>query len=315
MQTKEDPAAMNEMTLSNGTPKYRIGTVSRLTGLSADVVRVWERRYQAIQPHRTEGGSRLYSDNDIERLRRLRQAVELGYAIGQVARTPDAELDQFTRPARTVMPLPESQDPHQRVRENFLTAIARLDVVTADFEINRAATLFPPRVLVQHLVSPLLTEIGERWAHQEFGIAQEHVATNLIRNLLSSLIRLYPPATNAESIVMATPPGERHEFGLLQAALYAAMRGWRVIYLGLDLPIAEMLQAVKLAKARVLALSLVNPNLPDLDEAVHQLAQQVPLTTRVWLGGPEAERRHTLIEQYHWTLLRDFADLDNRLRM
>src|SRR5262245_13932554 len=76
----------------SSVPKYRIGTVSRLTGLPPDVVRVWERRYAAIKPQRSEGGSRLYSDADVARLRRLRQAVELGHAIGQIAKLPEKEL-------------------------------------------------------------------------------------------------------------------------------------------------------------------------------------------------------------------------------
>jgi DNA-binding transcriptional MerR regulator len=299
--------------LASETPKYRIGAVSRLTGLSADVVRVWERRYGAIRPQRSDGGSRLYSDSDIERLRRLRQASEVGHAIGQIAKMSNAELDKLSMP-RQAARLVEFQDPQDQLRENFLAAIAKMDVVAADLEISRAATLYPPRVLIKNIVAPLLHDIGERWAHQEFGIAHEHVATNLIRNLLSSLFRLYPPETNAESIVMATPQGERHEFGLLLASLYAATRGWRVVYLGVDLPAVEIVRAVKLSRARVLAISLVNPAVKNIDEELLLLAQQVPPMTRVWLGGKEAEKHRDLIERADWVLLKDLEDLDDRLK-
>jgi MerR family transcriptional regulator, light-induced transcriptional regulator len=301
-------------TLASETPKYRIGAVSRLTGLSADVVRVWERRYGAIRPRRSDGGSRLYSDSDIERLRRLRQASEVGHAIGQIAKLPNSELDKLSVPRQTARMMVEYQDPQDQLRENFLAAIAKMDVVAADLEISRAATLYPPRVLIKNIVSPLLQDIGDRWAHQEFGIAHEHVATNLIRNLLSSLFRLYPPETNAESIVMATPQGERHEFGLLLASLYAATRGWRVVYLGTDLPAIEIVRAVKLSRARVLALSIVNPAGGNLNQELLSLAQQVPPMTRVWLGGKEAENHRDLIERADWVLLKDLEDLDDRLK-
>jgi MerR family transcriptional regulator, light-induced transcriptional regulator len=310
---------MTEQELStnsfSATPQYKIGTVSRLTGLSADVVRVWERRYKAILPQRSGGGSRLYSDAEIARLRKLRQAVELGHAIGQVAKLPDNELDNLASRQRASFSVgPEPANPYEVARERFLSAIARMDVAAADEEINRAATLYPPRVLVKQVVTPLLTEIGDRWAHRDLGIAQEHVATNLIRNLLSSLFRLYPPSTTADSMVVATPSGERHEFGILLTALIAATHGWRVVYLGTDLPAEEIARTIKLTKARVLALSLINAYSEQMAAELRLLAARVPSTTRIWLGGAEALKYRDLIEQADWILVRDLEDLDDRLK-
>lgn len=310
---------MMDQELSNANysvaPQYKIGAVSRLTGLSADVVRVWERRYKAISPQRSGGGSRLYSDAEIARLRKLRQAVELGHAISQVAKLPDNELDTLaSRQRASQLVGPEPANPYEVARERFLQAITRMDVVTADEEINRAATLYPPRVLVKQIVAPLLAEIGDRWAHRDMGIAQEHVATNLIRNLLSSLFRLYPPDLAAEAVVVATPSGERHEFGILLTALIAATRGWRVIYLGVDLPAAEIARAVKMTKARVLALSLINGHSEQTTEELRTLTAQMPSATRVWLGGSEALKYRDLIERADWILVRDLEDLDDRLK-
>ena len=296
-------------------PKYRIGTVSRLTGLSADVVRVWERRYGAIKPLRSEGGSRLYSDADIARLRRLRQAVELGHAIGQVAKLPETELDNLSARQRAMVAVDqEDADPYAMTRERFLEAINRFDVVGADDEISRAATLYPPRVIVKSIVSPLLREIGDRWAHRDFGIAQEHIATNLLRNLLSSLFRLYPPDDAAETIVMATTAGERHEFGILISALIAATRGWRVVYLGVDLPATEIIRTVKTVRARVLALSVVNSLNQQTGEDLNLIAASLPQTTRVWIGGAETAKYRSLIERADWVIVRDAEDLDDRLK-
>ncbi len=325
----DDPANMDDMANmddldSDGsdsystTPKYRIGTVSRLTGLSADVVRVWERRYGAIRPRRSDGGSRLYSDEDITRLRRLRQAVELGHAIGQVARLPEAELHKLSARQRAMVStgLNES-DPYALTRERFINAVDRFDIATADDEISRAATLYPPRTIVTNIVSPILREIGERWAHRDFGIAQEHIATNLLRNLLSSLFRLYPPGEAAETIVLATTAGERHEFGILISALIAATRGWRVVYLGVDLPASEIVRTVRSVRSRILALSIVNPITNLTTEELRTIATGLPQNTKVWIGGAEALRQRNLIERINgieWTLIRDSEELDDRLK-
>lgn len=316
-------------------PKYKIGAVSRLTGLSADVVRVWERRYKAIIPQRSDGGSRLYCDSDIARLRKLRQAVELGHAIGQIAKLPNEELEKLAGKHRATFAISNKLDgqnsgqiagttteldrlqigdPHEVARERFLEAIARMDVVTADEEIHRAATLYPPRVIIKNIVAPLLEEIGERWAHRDFGIAHEHVATNLIRNLLSSLFRLYPPDEAADTIVLSTPLGERHEFGILIGALIAATRGWRVVYLGTDLPASEIVRTIKLTKARVLVLSVLSPQNLQIADELQALATQLPQNTRVWIAGTDAQNHRPLIEQANWILVRDFEDLDDRLK-
>lgn len=286
-----------------------------MTGLSADVVRVWERRYGVIHPLRSNGGSRLYSDADIARLRKLRQAVELGYAIGQVANLPEAELETLSVKSNFLTQTTDkAADPYKLTQQRFIDAIGRMDVVTADEEISRAATLYPPRALVKNIVAPLLAEIGERWSHREFGIAHEHVATNLIRNLLSSLFRLYPPDENAETIVLATPAGERHEFGILLGALIAATRGWRVIYLGVDLPAVEIIRTVRMVKARVLALSVVTSQGDQTQAELQSIADELPQNARVWIGGADAAKHRDLIDRADWILIRDLDDLDDRLR-
>jgi MerR family transcriptional regulator, light-induced transcriptional regulator len=299
----------NEETITE-VGKYRIGTVTKLTGLSADVVRVWERRYGAIRPARSVAGTRLYSDAEVSRLRRLRQAVEKGHSIGQAAKLSEAELDQLIGDANHAA---ESADPYATVRGRFLKAIERMDVVTADMELSRAATLFPARSLIKNLIAPVLEEVGERWAHKELGIAHEHVASNLMRNLLSSLFRLYPPTDHAETIVLATPANERHEFGLLLAALIAATRGWRVVYLGADLPASEIALALRITNSRFLALSLIADR-PGIENELEAIANDLPPGTRVWIGGAEAVNHREMIHRLDWIIVRDLEDLDDRLR-
>jgi DNA-binding transcriptional MerR regulator len=295
----------------SATPRYRIGAVTRLTGLSADVVRVWERRYGAVRPSRSEGGSRLYSESDVARLRRLRQAVERGHSIGQVARLAEDELERLLGEAKSVA---QGPDPYRLSCERFLQAIARMDVVAADQELSRAATLFPARQLIKNIVAPILREVGERWSHKDIGIAHEHLASGLLRNLLSSMFRLYPPSESAETVVLATPAGERHEFGLLLSALLAATHGWKVIYLGVDLPAVEIAYSLRLSGSRFLALSLVGSGDENMGKELEAIAGAVGPAVRVWIGGADAINHREFIERANWVFIRDLEDLEDRLK-
>lgn len=292
------------------TPKYLIGTVTKRTGLSIDVVRVWERRYGAVRPARSEGGTRLYSDADVLRLRRLRQAVENGHSISQAAKLSESELDELISDAG--QPRDEA-DPYRAVRERFIDAVQSMDVVAADQELARAATMFPVRELVKKVVVPILDDVSERFAHMEFGVAQEHFASGLLRSMLVSLLRIYRPSGNFDTLVLATPAGERHEFGLLFAALLAAAHGWRVVYLGVDLPADEIALAVRLSNARVLALSLATER-EETHAELESISNLVSAPARVWIGGAGALRHRPLIDRANWILIRDLDELDDRLR-
>lgn len=292
------------------TPKYLIGTVTKLTGLSIDVVRVWERRYGAVRPARSDGGTRLYSDADVLRLTRLRQAVDKGFGIGQVARFSEDELDEVIGETRQLV---EATDPFGGLRRRFLEAIQIMDVVAAEQELARAATLFSTRELVKNIVAPALKEAGERRSRGEFGTAHERLATGLLRSLVSSLLRLYPASASGEAIVLATPARERHEFDLLLPALLAAIHGWRVVYLGADLPAPEIAQAVRLTNARVLVLSVSRAN-SVVDDELRAISNVLPISTRVWIGGEEAPRHRAIIERANWVLVRDLEELENLLK-
>ena len=301
---------MAQIETASGTPKYLIGAVTKLTGLSIDVVRVWERRYGAVRPARSAGGTRLYSDADVLRLRRLRQAVEQGYGIGQAARLSETELDELIEDARESIDAP---DPHGVVRGRFIEAVQTMDVVAADQELARGATLFPVRDYVKKIVMPIRNEISERRVNNDFGLVNERVASGLLRNTLSSLLRLYPASENAETLVLATTLCERDEFGLLVAALLAAMHGWRVVYLGADLPAVEIAHAVRLTNARVLALSLATEHSPAGEE-LEAISTLVSASTRIWIYGAEAVKHRGLTDRANWVLVRDLNELDDRLR-
>jgi DNA-binding transcriptional MerR regulator len=292
------------------TPKYLIGIVTKLTGLSIDVVRVWERRYGAVRPARSGGGTRLYSDADVLRLTRLRQAVEKGHSIGQAAKLSEIELDEMIAGARPAL---DRADPYRTARERFIEAVQTMDVAAADQELARAANLFPTCEFVKKIAAPLVNDLKERWAHQEFGAAHEHVASGLLRGMLGSLVRFYPPSGRLDTLVLATPAGERRDLGLPLAALLAATHGWRVINLGADLRAAEIAYAVRLTTARVLVLSLTSEDV-RFDLEIEAISNLVPASTRVWIFGVGAIRHTGLPDRANLILVRDLEELDGRLR-
>ena len=291
------------------TPKYLIGRVTKLTGLSIDVVRVWERRYGAVRPVRSSGGTRLYSDADIYRLKRLRKAVECGYSIGQASKLSELELDQL------IAGEPESlgpSDPYKSTRERFLNAVRSMDVVNADQELARAATLFPVGALVKKVVSPGFEEIRAGRLRNELGIAHEKLAFGVANRLLGTLFRIYAPSLHSETILLAAPAGERDELGLMLSALLAAAHGWHVIHLGSDLPADEIVLALRLTNARVLMLNLATA-LPGTAGELGDIARLAPVTTRIWIAGAVAGHYQKLLARANWTFLRNLDELDEHL--
>jgi len=292
------------------TPKYLIGAVTKLTGLSIDVVRVWERRYSAVLPARTAGGTRLYSDADVLRLKRLRQAVEQGFGIGQAARLSEGELDELLGSPRAS---PDPSDPYEAVRNKFIDAIKTLDVTTAERELARGATLFNIRDFVKKIIAPIHVRAVSLRAGSDFGLVQERAALWLLRNTLSSLFRLYSNFESADVLLFGTPSAGCDEFGLQVAALLAAMQGWRVVCLGADMPATEMANAARLTNARVLAINL-ETDYSRAAEELEALSKLAPAFTRVWIYGPEALKHRRSIDEFGWVLVHDLDELDERLR-
>lgn len=263
-------------------PRYRIGVVSRMAGVPAHSIRVWERRYGAVAPDRSAGGGREFTDADVTRLRMLKRALDAGHAIGEVARLSDTELGSLLSES-PAPPLAPSADA-DRIRHRFLDAIFALDTVFAEQLLSRAGLVLSPRQLVHQVVAPLLEEIGERWDRGELRVAHEHAATGLLRNLLGTRMCLQVPEIDAPTAVATTLPGERHELGALMAAMLAAVQGWRVVYLGADLPLAEIVHGARRTRAEAVLVSVVlDPG--DVVEALADLRGRLPEGTRILAGG------------------------------
>ena len=283
--------------------KYRVGMVSKMTGLSTHTLRVWEKRYAAVTPQRTDAGGRLYTDANVERLRMLHKLVQAGHSIGGIAKLPDPDLSRMAATANSPQPtlqhLPE-------LRDRVLVAIERFRVDEAEQILSRAALSTEPVLLLTEVVGPVLVEVGDRWERGELRVAQEHACSTVMQGLLFSLMRLYPQRQPRRRVVVTTPAQEQHELGAMMLAMLAAMHGWGVLYLGANLPADEIAFAVTDTRAELLLLSCTCLPSADVKRELASIVRAVPDHVRVIVGGRAADAAATSRVE----LMQDLAEAD-----
>jgi len=298
---------------SAGPARYPIRAVSKLTGIGIDTLRAWERRYGAVAPTRDDRG-RMYTEADVARLRLLNGAVEKGHSIGRVAGLSDDELRDLCGGAGAVVPraaLPTHRAPLDTTA--LVTALRDYDAVGIDQELSRLAAVLRPLDLLQDVLMPVLTQVGDDWHRRQTRIAHEHLMSSTMRNLLGAFLRLYARRDAAVRLLFATPSGERHEIATLGAAMLAASAGLGVSYLGADLPAREIVDAIEPAGAQVLVLGMTTAAADkarerELKTIVRELADGVEL----WAGGRGAERHASIIRPRGLILL-DYTSYQQEL--
>jgi len=261
---------------------YPVGAAARLTGLSPDVLRAWERRYGVVEPVRSAGGTRRYRASDLDRLRLVKAAVDAGHRIGEVARLDEDELERRLAAATSG----ERQAPD--AIEATLDALARLDAAEAERLVSEQLAALGPVRFARRFALPLLEAIGEAWTRARVCIASEHLGSALLRSLLGAALRPSALHRDAPRVVLATPTGERHELGVLGAALAALGAGAHPVYLGADLPVEELLGAVERTGARALALGVVALPSAGAERSVRALRAGLPEDVELWVGGSRA---------------------------
>lgn len=272
------------------TPRHPIAVVAERTGLSQDLLRVWERRYGAVAPTRGPGGQRLYSDADVERLGLLHAATRAGRSISRVAGLADdalAELveeDLAARERRTAAPhdMGEKRD---LVGEALFLARS-LDSVALEDTLRRAAAVMGMAAFIESVAAPLLRRIGNEWHAGRLSMAHEHMVSSLLHDIVAERMRAFGKREGAPVLVVGTLAGERHAIGAVLAGAAAAVEGWKVIQLGADLPARALADAARSAGARVVAVSVVYVQDRDaLLAEMRALRAALPDTVSVVAGG------------------------------
>jgi methylmalonyl-CoA mutase cobalamin-binding subunit len=290
---------------AKGTGKYPIRVVARLTGVPIDTLRAWERRYAAVEPGRDDRG-RLYTDADVRKLKLLRQLVDRGHAIGRIAGLGEPELAALIEAGAEPLERPDAAAGVDV--GGLVSAIERYDVAAAERQLGRLAAVLPPRDLVREVALPFVREVGEAWDRGQLTVGQEHLASATLRNLLGSLVRLQAPRDGRPGILFATPPGERHEFGVLASAMLAAAGGLGIVYLGADLPAADVVQTARRTAARAVVLGVTGAGgVASAVESVGAIARDLPPGVDVFVGGMQGP---DLASRLAATGARPVADFD-----
>lgn len=301
--------------------RHPIKVVCHRTGLSAHVIRIWERRYGLICCQRTESNRRLYSDEEIERLRLLKLLTDFGHRISNIVCLGLDDLYGLLKRENVQPEVPAAcggvSGDHKTPEECLaacLRAVQAIEAAHLAQLLDEARLRYGHRMTLLRLVSPLIHEVGERWRQGEMRVAHEHLATTAVRDFLADGLRQYPANPGAPELVVSTLPGQVHEVGALLVSAAARDVGWRVTYLGPSLPGEEIAACAQLRRARAVALSFVYPSDDEsMPGHLAELRRLLPPPVALLIGGRAAYGYHQAARVPDIRLVTDLGDLEDAL--
>jgi methanogenic corrinoid protein MtbC1 len=289
--------------MGHAKPRHPINFVSQRTGLSAHLIRAWERRHQAVSPSRSNTNRRLFSDAEIDRLKILKRLVDSGHSIGQIAGLTQERLEAILdigEDDRTNGATSPPQDGSGEL-ENMISRCQAAVLAYSPMELRAALAQaqidLPQITILEGLLGPMMDWIGEEWHNGTIRVAQEHMASAVVRDFLGEMRQAQRHVAEAPGLIATTPTGEWHEFGALMAAAVAAIDGWRDIYLGCNLPAQEIAGAVQKNDVQAVALSISFPGddpriLAEAKRVRTHVSERVP----VLVGGAGAVQQRAILE-------------------
>ena len=290
---------------------HRIHRVAKLTGLSKDVIRVWERRYGIVKPSRSSNRYREYSDEEVALLRFVKAQMEQGATIGGLAAEGHDALIARMRVATPVSL--EEEKPHDRLLEDLIGSLDPLDKAGFERKLNGAVAVIPFEEALHRILLPLQRRIGELWHEGRLNVAVEHYVTKLIQQKLFSVMNQLPVNEFGPRVLIACPAGETHEIGAQTVAYLAATKGCQVYYLGPNLPASDLMTFCERIKPDLVLLSLTDTK-PET-ATLQQIKDLEPLASSwpVIMGGQGARAMEHLLRDTRIELLDDLSALHNRL--
>src|SRR5580700_7853888 len=244
------------MDASESSPLLRIGELSRRLGVSDHVLRAWENRYGLLQPVRSAGGFRLYSEADARRVRRMQAHLARGLSAAEAARAvlgQDSRADHSRAAGPDRVPAPESE-----LSGVLRQALDAFDEPAAQAVLDRLMSDLSLTAVLRDVVVPYLTELGERWERGTASVAQEHFASNVIRGRLAGLARGWGNGHGPRAI-LACPPGELHDLALMTFGIVLNRNGWRIDYLGMNTPVEELTRTADETHPDLIVLAATSP--------------------------------------------------------
>jgi methanogenic corrinoid protein MtbC1 len=261
-------------------PIFNTKAVARETSVPPDTFRAWERRYGVPRPRRTATGHRLYSERDMAVIRWLRDRTDEGMNISHAVMLLASALEEGPGPvgdaeARAL----------DRMVGALIGALTSFDGASAERIVSEAFAIHPFESVLLGLVQPAMVEVGERWSRGETTVAAEHYATEFVRRKLTGLLTTFESATTRETILVGCAPQELHDLGALFASLFLVRRGWHVVFLGPQVPLADVLDTVQQLRPDLVCLSASTAETAALLREVAQEVQKRFPQVRFGYGG------------------------------
>ncbi|MCP4867316.1 MAG: MerR family transcriptional regulator [Proteobacteria bacterium] len=300
---------------------WRIRTVSDRTGVNIETLRSWERRYELVQPARSAGGYRLYSDDDVAVIERVKTLVDGGLAISEAveqARREGVVPELPTPSIRTLRPGRDEPEPARaRPAPGGALGASRSALITALLDVDRPRVdailaALPPLSwdrLARDMLLPAAREIATLQHRGTATYVQDRFAAQVVRERLMAMISALGsgPAAGPEAICIGAP-AEEQDLGLLGATLHLATRGWRVTCLGADFPPGELAAFLETRRPGLLMVTMERPRLEsERRDLLQRLRIMASPMTRVVAGGPGARGEGERIEGV--VIARSFDDL------
>lgn len=290
---------------------HRIHRVAKLTGLTRDVIRVWERRYGLIKPLRSANRYREYTDEDVALLRFLKEELDRGQTIGALALEGRESLLQRMR--IIALPKEEERAPHKNLLDELASCLDPLDKIRFERKLNGAVAVIPFEEAILRILLPLQRLVGELWHEGRVSIAVEHYVTKIIQQKFFAVMNQLPANETGPRVIIACPEGESHEIGAQMAAYLAATRGCHVYYLGPNLPTSALASFCDRVTPDLVLLSLTEMR---SDEEGRRLVQELEALSARWslaIGGAGALAMEPLLRDRKIELLDNLTALQNRL--
>jgi DNA-binding transcriptional MerR regulator len=237
------------------SPMYNIKMVAKLLGLTPVTIRAWENRYGAVHPARSEGGHRLYSDQDVEDLRWLQlQTSEMGLSISQAVRLLEKKRESFDETSETYNESRLTLN-YDRLQVELYEALMAIDLEKAHGLVDQGFSMYELEEVFHHVLAPLMIRIGDEWEQGLVSVAREHLASEFVKQRCIQLFRMFHIHSSLPKVIAACPSGERHELGLLIFTLFLRRKGLEVIYLGQTTPVEDLVELINDRAADMLCIS------------------------------------------------------------
>ena len=227
---------------------YPIRTISELTGVPTTTLRAWERRYGLLKPERTAKGHRLYGTEDIELVKEIVKLLKNNHTISEAIRI-------IKNPELSPMSGNVGDGHWAGYQERMLKSIEGFNEQNLDKTYNEALSIYPIDMVTEHVIIPVLTTLGEQWQNREAGIAEEHFFSAFLRNKLGARLHHEAQRSRGSKILVSCLPGEYHELGILLFCIAAIGHGYQILYLGTDMPPAQLPVVVRRADVAAILIS------------------------------------------------------------